>query len=67
MAQKQVVISFFPDGSTVVDAQNFQGKGCADATQAIELALAGSDPNNRDDKKKPDYFATVPGTNVARR
>jgi len=67
MKQKQVIITVQPDGSTVVDADGFQGKGCAEATQAIELALAGSDPSNRDDKRKPDFYATNPGTNVARR
>jgi hypothetical protein len=59
---KTVVVKIAPDGHAVVEANNFKGKGCTEATAAIELALAGDDPDNRDDKKKPDFYATNPGT-----
>lgn len=55
--QKSITIEIYPDGSSKVDAKNFNGVGCAKATEAIELALAGNDPSNRDDKKKPDFYA----------
>jgi hypothetical protein len=61
---KTVRVTIAPDGHAVVDAIDFKGIGCADATKAIELALAGDDPGNRDDKKKPDYYATNPQTGV---
>lgn len=64
--QKKIVVEIFPDGSSKVDAQNFNGVGCAKATEAIELALAGSDPSNRDDKKKPDFFAKTGQANTQR-
>jgi len=58
--RKQVVISILPDGTTSIDAQNFKGKGCQDATNQIALALGGAGRDTSDDKKKPDFFA--PGT-----
>lgn len=62
-ANKHVVISFFDDGSTKVEAQNFKGKGCAEATQAIEIAIGGADSSNRDTKRTPDFYAQVSGSN----
>ncbi len=64
--QKKVVVEIYPDGSSKVDAQNFNGVGCAKATEAIELALAGSDPGNRDDKKKPEFYQTTGVGNMNR-
>jgi len=61
---KQVTITVNPDGSSVIDAEGFAGKGCGEATASIELALAGSDPDNRSDKKKREYWQTVGGTNA---
>jgi hypothetical protein len=66
MAHKSITVEIYPDGSSKVEANNFAGVGCAAATQAIELALAGSDPGNRDDKKKPDYFVTTGQTQTQR-
>lgn len=66
MTSKQVVITIEPDGSTTIDAQNFKGKGCADATQAMAIALAGTSRDDKDDRKKPDYYATVPGCNTGK-
>lgn len=62
--RKQVVITFEPDGTTNIDAQGFKGKGCQSATEAIALTLGGSGRDKSDDRKKPDYFATNPGTNT---
>jgi hypothetical protein len=60
MAQKTITVTIAPDGHSVIEANNFKGQGCAQATEAIELALAGSDSSNRDDRKKPDFYATNP-------
>lgn len=64
--QKSITVEIYPDGSSKVEANNFAGVGCAAATKAIELALAGNDPSNRDDKKKPDFYATTGQTNTQR-
>lgn len=62
MSQKKVTIAIETDGSTTVDSSGFTGNSCTLATREIELALAGNDPDNRDDKKKPDYYATTGNT-----
>lgn len=62
MASRQIVITIHRDGSSVVDAQGFQGKGCADATRGLELALAGGDSENKTDRKKPDFYGTHSNT-----
>lgn len=63
MSQRKVIIEIATDGATTVDAQGFQGQSCALATREIELALAG-DFGNVDDRKKPDFYATNPGTHT---
>lgn len=65
--QKSITVDIYPDGSSKVEAHNFNGVGCAKATQAIELALAGNDADNRDQRKKPDFFATHSGANTLKR
>jgi hypothetical protein len=55
---KTIIVEVFPDGSSKVEAQNFVGAACDKATQAIELALAGSD-GDIDKKRKPDFFQAV--------
>lgn len=60
---KKVVITIKPDGTSQIDAQGFKGQGCSLATRELELVLAGS-PSNVDDRKKPDFYATVGGTNT---
>lgn len=57
MTMKKVIVEIYPDGSTKVDAQGFQGQSCSLATRELELALAG-DMKNVEDRKKPDFFAT---------
>lgn len=39
---KEIKITIDPLGNPVIDAVGFNGQGCAEATQAIEEALAGS-------------------------
>lgn len=55
---KEIVVTIERDGTSKVEANGFKGKGCAEATQSIELVLAGNDPSARSDQKKPDFFAT---------
>lgn len=62
---KKVLIEIMPDGASKVDAQGFQGQSCALATREIELALAGT-PDNLDDRKKPDFYATTGQHNTQR-
>lgn len=56
---KRVLIDFNSDGSTHIESFGFVGNSCTLATRELELALAGNDPSNRDDKKKPDFYATT--------
>lgn len=59
---KKVVVEIYPDGSSKVDSAGFKGNSCTLATKEIELALAGNDPGNRSDTKKPDFYATTGNT-----
>lgn len=61
--QKQVVITIERDGTVAIDAQNFQGQGCKQATEAIEIALSGKG-GERDDRKKPEYYAHNTGSST---
>lgn len=54
---KQIEITIHPDGTSTVDAVGFQGVGCSAATEAFELALAGPGNDNKDDRKKPEFYA----------
>lgn len=51
---KEIVISVTPAGSTTVDAQGFQGCGCEEATEQIELVLGGGVVKK---ERKPEYYA----------
>lgn len=53
---KQVVVTVLPDGTTKVDALNFQGQGCAAATEAIAIAVAGNSRDKSDDDTKPEFY-----------
>lgn len=57
--QRSITVEVRADGTTKVEAHNFKGVGCADATKEIEVVLAGN-ASNVDKRKKPDYFATNP-------
>jgi len=54
MSQKQIVVDISPSGDVKVEAIGFNGVGCADATQQIEIALGGAGPKKK--TKKPEYF-----------
>ena len=56
--QKRVVVTIEADGTTSVDAQGFRGKGCAEATEQLAVALGGPSRDKSDDRRKPEYFAT---------
>lgn len=60
-AQKDVTVTIQADGATKIEANNFQGVGCKDATKQLEMALAGS-AGNTDTKPKPDFYATNSNT-----
>lgn len=60
---KQIVVTVQRDGTTSVDAQGFKGKGCHDATEAIEVAIGGA-AASKDVKRKPDYFAQHSSNNT---
>ncbi len=66
MAQKRVEITIDTDGTTKVEAFEFKGVGCKDATKQIEMALAGPG-GGADTKPKPDYFNTLSGGNTQTR
>lgn len=52
---KQVVIDISPAGSVKIEAQGFNGVGCAKATADIEIALGGEVAKKK--TKKPEYYA----------
>lgn len=52
---RQIIITIATDGTSTVDAQGFKGKGCADASEQIEIALGGTGTKKK--TKKPEYFA----------
>jgi hypothetical protein len=54
---KTVEITIAADGTSTVEAQNFHGQGCAEATLMLELALAGPAGADSDDKK-PEFWQT---------
>lgn len=55
MAIKQIVIEIDPTGAVKIDALGFQGKGCAAATEAIEISIGGMAPKEK--KQKPEFFS----------
>ena len=65
---KEVIITIAADGTSNIEANGFLGKGCKDATKQLEMVLAGGDAANKDQKPKPDFFATHTGmsTNTVR-
>jgi Protein of unknown function (DUF2997). len=57
MSQKNIEIIVNLDGTTVVEANNFKGVGCKDASKQIELALAGPG-GSVSTKPKDDFYQT---------
>lgn len=54
--QKEIVITIKRDGATTVEANNFAGQGCKDASKQFEMALAGLNENNTDTDPKPEMY-----------
>lgn len=50
---RQLIVEISPAGTVKIDAQGFKGKGCASASEQIEIAIGGP---NVTKKKKPDFF-----------
>ncbi len=52
---KEITFTFKADGSVVVDAAGFRGKGCVETADKIMAAVAGK-PTGRK-LKQPDFYA----------
>ncbi|MDF2720708.1 MAG: hypothetical protein K0Q59_383 [Paenibacillus sp.] len=50
---KQIIITVGPDGAVSIEAQNYKGNECEEATRPFEEAL-GQVTNK---KRKPEYYA----------
>jgi hypothetical protein len=59
MAQKNVVITIEADGEVLIEANNFQGVGCAAATKDLQKVLAGG--GDVETKRKPDFYQSSTG------
>lgn len=51
----QIIVKVSPLGDTKIEAEGFTGTACTEATEALELALAGK--KNTD--HKPEYFESA--------
>lgn len=49
---KQIEVLISPEGEVTITAKGFKGKGCKDATKAIEAALGVVSK----DTKSPEYY-----------
>lgn len=52
MNDQNVVVNIAPSGKVAIEANNFNGVGCTEATEQIEIVLGSKDPK-RD--YKPEY------------
>ena len=60
--QRRIVVSIDPMGVPTIEAQNFHGMGCTDATKGIESALApGQGGATR--VLKPEWYEANDATN----
>lgn len=59
--QKKIIVTIDPLANTTVEAEGFNGVGCADATKAIEQAVAGGG-GVVTREFKPEYRGTDSGT-----
>ena len=59
--EKNIVIDITPAGNTKIEANGFQGCGCSEATEQIELVLGGGQQTKT---PKPEMYAAggVSGT-----
>jgi len=60
---KQIIVTIDLDGNAKVEAVGFNGKGCKDATKAIEEAV-GTVTNV---KQKPEFYRQEVQTDVRNR
>lgn len=56
MQNKEIIVKVSRDGTSVVEAVGFQGQGCKTATEAIEIAIAGRNPNDRKTDPKGEMY-----------
>jgi hypothetical protein len=54
---KQVVITIDAIGNSKLEAENFNGVGCAEATSQIEIILGGDNTDNKSKDFKPEFYA----------
>jgi hypothetical protein len=54
MSQQELVIDISPAGNVKIEANGFQGVGCAKATEEIEIALGGMGQKKK--TPKPEYY-----------
>ncbi len=59
---KNVTVTISPTGKVKVEANGFNGVGCAEATAQLEKALAGGSGFDR--VLKPDWYNTEDATEV---
>lgn len=60
---KSIVVSFDQYGNQRIEALGFEGRGCVEATQYIELALAGA--KTKDDDRPEMYSGGATTSNEA--
>ena len=65
-ANKEIVVTIKRDGEVVIEANNFKGVGCKDATKELVAVLAGGG-SAVDSKPKDDFYQSNPGTNTITR
>jgi hypothetical protein len=56
-----IIIDISPAGASKVEAEGFQGTGCAVATRELELVLGGGAVKR---KEKPEYYQPPVSTGV---
>jgi hypothetical protein len=60
MNGETILVDISPAGNVTIEAQGFQGQGCAVATHQLEVHLNGGTKKR---KEKPEFFA--PGVSTA--
>jgi hypothetical protein len=59
--EKEVILTFNPDGTVEKEAKGFNGKSCKETTEFIEQALSAT---NQKFRPKPEYLRQeAPNTN----
>lgn len=52
MPKEYITADFAPDGSVKIEAHNYTGNSCEEATRFLEEELGSAGPR----KKKPEYY-----------